>query len=148
MREQQKATMYPFLSLSRSYNNEGFGVFVRNSGTGLARIHAVELTNGEQYFNNWVEVVEAYLPDSLQFGYDRIRATTINELIITPNETVRLFEVSWSPETRLLEEVTRGGLDMTICYSSLLGDHWRVVSDGQPEEISEPCERIEERQLY
>lgn len=146
MREQQKATMYPFITVGRSYDHLGYKVEIRNSGTGLARINSVEVTNGTDYYTGWLEIIEAHLPDSLVFGYDLLRTNTVNELMITPNETVELFSVLWSPATRMLEERTRD-LDIIICYSSLLDDHWKL-QEGVQTEISEPCERIEERQFY
>ncbi|MEL7423957.1 MAG: hypothetical protein AAFN81_13235 [Bacteroidota bacterium] len=146
MRQQQKATMFPFVTASRTYNNDGFRLEVRNSGTGLAKINSVLITDGEKYYTNWLEVIEAYLPDSLVFGYDKLKMNTINGLIITPNESVNLFSVFWSPATRMLEERTRN-LQLIICYSSLLDDHWKL-EDGVQEPISEPCERIEEREFY
>ena len=93
MREQQKATMFPFITVSRHYSDKGFKVIARNSGTGLARINSVEITNGTDYYTGWLDIVEAYLPDSLAFGYDLLRTNTINELMITPNENVELFSV-------------------------------------------------------
>lgn len=146
MREQQKATMFPFITVSRHYSDKGFKVIARNSGTGLARINSVEITNGTDYYTSWLDIINSYLPDSLAFGYDLLRTNTINELMITPNEKVELFSVLWSPATRLLEERTRN-LDIVVCYSSLLNDHWRL-QEGIQQEIAEPCERIEERQFY
>ena len=146
MRQQQKASMYPFVTASRTYNNDGFRLVVRNSGTGLARINSVLITDGEKYYTNWIEVIEAYLPDSLAFGYDKLKMNTINGLIITPNESVDLFSVLWSPATRMLEERTRD-LSLIICYSSLLDDHW-ILEEGEQRAISKPCERIEEQQFY
>ena len=40
MREQQKATMYPYLTLGWVYNSDGFGVELKNSGNGLAKINS------------------------------------------------------------------------------------------------------------
>ncbi|MEO0725034.1 MAG: hypothetical protein AAFZ63_10865 [Bacteroidota bacterium] len=146
MRQQQKATMFPFVTASRAYNNDGFRLEVRNSGTGLAKINSVLITDGEEYYTNWLEVIEAYLPDSLVFGYDKLKMNTINGLIITPNESVNLFSVLWSPATRMLEERTRN-LQLIICYSSLLDDHWKL-EDGVQQPIAEPCDRIEEQEFY
>ncbi|MTB53621.1 hypothetical protein [Lewinella sp. W8] len=145
MRRQQEMTMFPYLTLGRTYNAEGFGVVVKNSGIGLARINSVTLTDGDRYFNDWSEVIEAHLPDSLVFGYDMYRTSQLNEEIVTPNEEVTLFFVEWTPVTRAYEAATRD-LTMEICYSSLLGDSWMVRND-EFIELDGPCPRDESIQF-
>lgn len=139
MRQQQKANMYPYLSLSNDYSGEGFGLSIRNSGSGLARINSVQLTDGEQHFRNWLDVIQTYLPDSLQFGYDLLRANTLNDRILIPGEEMELFFVQWTPATRMLEEDFRD-LDMIICYSSLLDDYWELRG-GKHHTLNGPCEQ-------
>ncbi len=45
MRIQQKASMFPYLTVSRIYNSEGFGIRIKNSGNGLARIDSYQVFN-------------------------------------------------------------------------------------------------------
>ncbi|MEO0734621.1 MAG: hypothetical protein AAFZ52_17430 [Bacteroidota bacterium] len=146
MRQQQKMSVYPHLTLGRNYSEEGFSVTVRNSGTGLALVNSVQLTDGEHYFNSWPEVVAHYLPDSLVFGYDKLSSSTINEEVITPGEEVRLFAVRWLPGVRNFEREARE-LTMRICYSSLLDDHWMIENDLR-QELTEPCVKTPEREFY
>lgn len=142
MRQQQQVSVYPHLTLGRSYNGNGFSVNVKNSGTGLARINSVQLTNGEQYFRNWPEVVADYLPDSLAFGYDKISSNGINGEVLTPGEEVSLFSLKWDPVTRRFEEQSRN-LKLRICYSSLLDDYW-LLENEERTALNRPCQRVEE----
>lgn len=145
MRQQQKVSVYPHLTLWRNYNSEGFGVNIKNSGTGLATINSIQLTDGERYFKDWPDLVAHYLPDSLAFGYDKMRVNTLNGEVLTPGEEVKLFSVKWSPAIRKFEQKSRD-LTMRICYSSLLNDSWLLEND-QRQELSSPCRRIEEKEF-
>ncbi|MEM1356571.1 MAG: hypothetical protein AAGF89_00125 [Bacteroidota bacterium] len=146
MREQQRVSVYPHLSLSRNYNNEGFSVTLKNSGTGLARINSVQLTNGERYFKNWLEVGAHYMSPEQVFGYDRLFTVEANGQIIIPGESVRLLFLKWDPAIRKFEEDTRK-LTMRICYSSLLDDHW-ILENKLLQESEKACKRVPEREFY
>lgn len=145
MREQQWVSMYPYLSLSQRYSSEGFGLHLKNSGTGPALINAIQLTDGERYFNSWLEVSNSLLPDSLSVGYDLVYSNSINDQIISPDESIRLFFLPWNSRSRLIEERSRE-LTLSICYSSLLGDSWELVNDTRTA-LDEACEKIPEREL-
>lgn len=145
MRQQQKASMYPYLTIGKNYNAEGFAIYLRNSGSGLARINSVELTDGERYFSDWLDVLDFYLPDSIPVNYDLFRTNNINDQILTQGEQVRLFSMQWTPAIRDFEERTRD-LDMIICYSSLLDDYW-VLQSGKQRALLGPCDVNEEQQF-
>jgi len=145
MRQQQKVSVYPHLTIWRSYSGSGFSVNVKNSGTGLARINSMQLTDGEQYFSSWPQLVAEMLPDSLVFGYDEISSNGINGQVLTPGEQVRLFSVDWTPATRRFEEKSRG-LKLRVCYSSLLDDYWLLENDDRTE-LNGPCRRVEKNEF-
>ncbi|MGH1436879.1 MAG: hypothetical protein ACRBG0_20745 [Lewinella sp.] len=146
MRQQQQVSMYPHLSLSQIYSTEGFAINLRNSGIGLAQINSVQVFDGERYYKNWLEIIEAQLPDSLQFGYEALVSNTVNKKMIIPGEEVTLFSVNWTPATRLLEQKMKE-MTMTICYSSLLEEYWSIENDNR-QQLSRPCKRIESEQFY
>ena len=147
MRSQQKASLYPYLTLGQQYDNEGFGLYLANKGIGPARINSFQVFNSEQYFTNWVELANHYLPDSMSMGYDVLKMDNIQNTIISAGESVRLISTRWSPTSRLLEERIRE-LDFVLCYSSLLEDHWRIEGFKKPVPISSACTRIEEHEMY
>ncbi|MEL7163302.1 MAG: hypothetical protein AAFN92_21270 [Bacteroidota bacterium] len=146
MRQQQKVSFYPHLALGRHYSEEGFSLYIKNSGTGLALVNSVQLTNGERYFTDWPEVIAHYMPDSLAFGYDHLSSSTINEEVLTPGEEVRLFAVKWRPGVREFEEEARE-LTMRICYSSLLDDHWVLENETRWQE-EQACVKVPEKEFY
>ena len=145
MRQQQKVSMYPYLSVKRSYTAEGFGIYLKNSGTGLAKVNSIEVYEGDQYFTNALDIVQKKVPDSLAFGYEIIRANNVFNEVVTPNESICLFAVPWNEVTRALEAEMRD-FNIRICYSSLLDDYW-VLENDDHFELEEPCKPASEKQF-
>lgn len=137
MRTQQKASMYPYLTFNWSYTGKGFGIELKNSGNGLARITSYKVYNDSIYFRNWIDVLKHYMPEAKTIGYASIStAGNIRDQMIPPGETKQLIFIKWSEEARILETRTRD-LKVSISYSSLLDEHW-VVNDGIPKQVEEP----------
>lgn len=147
MREQQKASLYPYLTIGQSYNDAGYGLYLYNKGIGPASINSFRVFDHSQHFTNWIELANHYLPDSLSLGYNVMRTNNIQNTIISPGERIELVYTDWTPASRLLQSQL-GDLEFMLCYSSLLGDHWSVNGYGKPAPISESCERVEEQEMY
>lgn len=145
MRLQQKVSFYPHLSLKRSYTGSGFGVVLKNSGTGLARVNSVQLTDGTTYFKDWPDVLDGLLPDSLNYGYSEIISNSINNQIVTAGEEVVLFRIDWLPGVKEFELKARD-LTMSICYSSLLDESW-VLENDRRTLINGKCEKVDAREF-
>jgi hypothetical protein len=146
MRQQQRVNHFPYLDITLSYSGEGFSVVLRNNGTGLARVESMQIFEQDRYYGNWLEFIEAHLPDSLVFGYETLRTNAVNKEIIVPNTEVVIFGVPWNEATRRLEPLIRE-VQYRICYSSLLDERW-VLENDEYYEIDGPCERLPEREFY
>lgn len=138
MRDQQKAIMFPYLTTDMTYNGEGFGFRLKNSGNGLARVYSYQIYNDSIYFKDWFEVIEHYMPEAKEIDYGIISTVgNIRNEMIIPRDQMTLFFLKWTPETRILESRVKD-LKVRICYSSLLHDHW-LLEDGVPVELEEPA---------
>ncbi len=138
MRKQQKASMYPYLTAGKSYNAEGFGVQLKNSGNGLARIDSYQIYNDSIYFSDWIEVVETLMPEAKNIHYNIIRTSGgIRNQMIPPGEEVNLIFFTWTEETRKLQKEFQD-LKLKICYSSLLDEHW-TLTGNTPEPLDGKC---------
>ncbi|NER18967.1 hypothetical protein [Spongiivirga citrea] len=138
MRIQQRASMYPYLTVSKVYNGEGFGITLKNSGNGLAKINSYRVYANGTYFNNWEELLKTLAPDATGIDYSIIRtAGNIRNEMITPNEKVNLIFLQWTLETRELEKQF-SDLEVKLCYSSLLDEHW-IIEKYIPIELDSPC---------
>lgn len=142
MRTQQKATMYPYLSIGKVYNSDGFGISLKNSGNGLAKINSYQIYNDSIFFRDWFDVVKTNLPSS-KIDYSMVKtAGNIKDEMLIPNEKVNLIFFNWSPETRKFENYFND-LKVEICYSSLLNDNWTVSLEVPSTEVSECMLEIE-----
>jgi len=139
MRTQQKASMYPYLTMGMSYNSEGFGFVVKNSGNGLAKINSYKVANDTIHFRDWFDVLQTVMPEAQNIDYSIINTEgNIRKQMITPGEEVNLIFLKWTPETRILEKRIQD-LKIEICYASLLEEHWKI-EDGVPTDLEKPCD--------
>ena len=92
---------------------------------------------GDQYFENWLEVVRGLLPGDTTIGYNIMKTNDILDQLVQPGEEVILFEVPWSEASRQLEQKIKN-LEFSICYASLLNEYWIIDKTGN-RQISSPC---------
>lgn len=146
MREQQKASMYPYLTIDWKYNGEGFGVVVKNSGNGLAKITSYKVFNDSIYFREWLDALQTYMPESKNINYGTITtAGNIRHQMIPPGESKQLIFIKWTDETRVLEKKVNN-LKITLSYSSLLNEHWKI-EEGLPRKINKPLPFLIEQEF-
>ncbi|MEL6918260.1 MAG: hypothetical protein AAFO99_11085 [Bacteroidota bacterium] len=138
MRVQQKASMYPYLTIGKVYNSKGFGITLKNSGNGLAKINSYQIYNDSVYFKDWFDILQVLAPESKKIDYSIISTEgNIRDEMVTPDEEVNLIFLEWTDETRILERRINS-LRIKICYSSLLDDHWQV-NQSAPQEMDDAC---------
>jgi hypothetical protein len=138
MRVQQKASMYPYVTVDKVYNSQGYGFRIKNTGNGLAKINTYQIFNDSLYFKEWMDVAKTLAPEVNQIDYEVIKtAGDIRNQMLPPGEVLNLLFLNWTPETRKLETYLKG-IDIRICYSSLLEENW-LIEDGTPLEINAPC---------
>lgn len=137
MRTQQKATMFPYLTITKTYNSDGYGIIIKNSGNGLAKINSYQVYTDSIHFKDWFDVLQTLSPES-KINYSMINTVgSIQNEMITPEEKLNLIFLRWTDETRLFEEFL-DMLKIRICYSSLLEEHW-VVTDNNTSTLINRC---------
>lgn len=147
MQIQQKASMYPHLSIGKVYNDRGFGIELKNSGNGLAWINSYQVFNDSIYFRDWMDVVQTLVPETTKINYNVFgTAGSLRNKILTPNEEVQLIFFRWTPETRILEKFM-SDLNVKLCYSSLLKEHWEL-SEEVPVQLNEACDIEMSQEFY
>ena len=139
MKIQQKAMVYPHLDFGESYNNKGFSIIAKNTGTGLAIINSIRVYDKGQAFNNWTEIIDYYLPKGHNIDYGVMGSTQINGKVIPAGEEIRVFGVRWNEESRMLVD-SLINLQYRICYCSLLDDCWEITREKQFPNPTDKCE--------
>ena len=147
MKVQQKAILYPHLAFGPSYNSEGFSFRLKNSGAGIALVKSATVQHQGQYFHNWLEVIDHFLPEDHNVGYNIMGANTVNEKAILPGEVLNIFSVPWNPETRMLVD-SLGSLKYRIVYCSILEDCWEITETIRYPRAIPNFKRVEEREFY
>lgn len=146
MRTQQKVSVYPYLTVGNFFNGTGFGIYVKNSGTGLAKINSYQIFDGNKYFKNWQEVINFYAPEGHSIDYNIMSSNGIQNEMIVPKERVEIIALPWNEETRQLTEKVVN-LKVKICYSSLLDDHWMIELGETCLALERPCQRDEQKEF-
>lgn len=138
--------MYPYVTGEIFYSGEGFGFRVKNSGNGLAKVNSYCVFNDSINFHSWLQVVQHYMPEAKEIDYGIIQtAGNIRNEMLIPKEEVLLFFLKWTPETRVLQQRI-GDLKISLCYSSLLDEHWSL-ENGTPIQIDAPCQTDPEKEF-
>jgi hypothetical protein len=140
IREQLSATVWPYLSFDRTFSPQAVTLSLTNYGIGpaLVRSASVEL-NGKQV-PSWDEVIAEYARVAHQMnvkGVTRISDANLDgSVVLSAGVTRRLLEVQAAGATMHAVRRVAGGVALTVCYCSLLGQCWQATSGqmGAPQE--------------
>lgn len=136
LKDQQKASVWPYLEVSTSYSGEGFEVTVSNKGIGPALLGDITLTHKGEDITSTDEldalIVET-IGEDRAFSYDTYRARNASNSVLAPGYKIVLFGVPWTPDTRAFIEVVGQSTTAKGCYCSVYDDCWTVGSGKQPE---------------
>ena len=145
MRSQQKANMYPHLTLYKSYNSSGFGWKVKNSGNGIARVNSFQIYDGDTYFKEWQDVIHTLSDGELSLDYNYMSTNNVRNAMLMAGEEVTIFWVRWTDASRRIDELAKE-ISMRVCYESLLGECW-VIEEGDSKEIDGKCKVVPSREF-
>lgn len=119
---QQKALVWPYLTVTTSYTNEGFGLVATNNGTGPALVSSMEVSYRDQFMPNLDTLLNLVKPDRT-IGYDLIRVSPLNQTVVKAGEEREILRIPWTDETRqMVPELTQ--IRITLQYCSVLEDCW------------------------
>ena len=140
LKDQQKASVWPYLEVSSSYSGDGFEVTVSNKGIGPALLGDITLTHKGKDITSTDEldalIVETIGADRA-FSYDTYRARNASNNVLAPGDEIVLFGVPWTPDTRAFVEAVGQSTAATGCYCSVYDDCWAVSSGRLPEPTRE-----------
>lgn len=121
---QQKATVWPYFSVSQGYNSDGFSIYGLNNGTGPALVSSVSVTFNGKPVKNYLDFLKIVKPDN-SVGYDVIRQNKMNNTVFKAGEERLLFFMRWNDETReIVKKMDQGKVNITVQYCSVLDECW------------------------
>lgn len=135
LQDQQKASVWPYLEISRNYSGQGFEIRVANKGIGPALVGDVEISLQGKTINSTSDldqVIADTLGPERAFSYDTYRARDVSKQVLAPGETAILFGVPWTADTREFVNVTAPTIQAGGCFCSVYDDCWSVKIEDVP----------------
>ncbi|MBV6653605.1 MAG: hypothetical protein KI786_07615 [Mameliella sp.] len=134
IRDQQKAMVWPYLTVTSNYSGKGFAFEANNNGVGPALIKSIEVRYQGNPVENFDDLLDHIKPDR-KVGYGSIRMSSFNQTVMKAGEEREIFLMPWEDETRLI--VTKmPEVGIKVCFCSVLEDCWiydsatKAVSPG------------------
>jgi hypothetical protein len=130
--QQLSAQVWPYLSITTTYDPQYIAVDVVNDGLGPAIIRSVVLTvDGRAYANPARAFRRVFKPERGKFGTQTAGLSPGG--VIRANGTTRLFRVT-APWAARQFAAAAPRVDLRVCYCSLLGNCWLVSAQQQTSE--------------
>ncbi|MEO0449333.1 MAG: hypothetical protein AAFZ74_03320 [Pseudomonadota bacterium] len=136
LKDQQKASVWPYLELSQNYSGQGFQVTVANKGVGPALLGDIGFIYENQKVansNDLDALIERVVGPERAFSYDTYRSNNASNSVLAPGEEAILFGVPWTANTRAFVEGVGGKISVQGCYCSVYEECWSVEMGSVPE---------------
>ncbi len=131
LKDQQRATVWPHVSIVAYYNSEGFGYRAINSGIGPAIVRSMEVRYAGELVENMDTLLDRLEPGR-KIGYDRLRMNRLNNTVIMAGEERVLLQMPWDEETRrMVKNIETKGVTTRMTYCSVLDDCWVYDSESE-----------------
>jgi len=122
LKAQQRATVWPYVSVGPNYSSKGFSLIASNNGTGPAVIKSFELLRNGQAFRSYDELLDAIKPDRT-VCYDVLKMRQLNNSVLKASEARVIFNMPWNEETREIAK-NIGEIQIKVQYCSVFDDCW------------------------
>jgi len=139
MREHDRLSVWPYVSVGNSDSGGVYSYNVRNAGIGPALIRTFELVVDGKPQKNWGDAVDLFGVDvhGAPSSYSHIGKGTV----LLPGATLKLLEIGGEPG-QAFHRALHGRMDTRICYCSLYEQCWLVNSSTSDE--PQPVDRCTE----
>ncbi len=124
LKAQQKAMIWPFISIKNSYSNDGFELILENKGVGPAVINRVNISYKGVSYQDLDALIETTVGEEAAFSYDVYSGSNPTGSVMAAREVVTLFSVPWEPRTERLLEAWDNAVVVSACYCSIQEDCW------------------------
>lgn len=142
LRGQQKASVWPYVEVSRIYSNEGFEVTLTNKGVGPALLKDVKLSHQGQPITFTEQLDELILQSvgrEQAFSFETYMSKQVSNDVLTPAESIILFGVPWTEATRRFVDIAGENIEVDGCYCSIYDECWKMTIEATPRSIVQ-CE--------
>ncbi|MBP6596457.1 MAG: hypothetical protein KA187_00520 [Arenimonas sp.] len=136
-RNQERAMVWPHVTAGPSFSGQGFALEARNKGLGPALVRDVQLQLDGRDVADVPALMDALLGPGHGYGWDKLRASDLENTVLAANEAVVLLAVPW--DGRIRDVFASGGrVGARICYCSFLDECW-ISRGGLDHERVDRC---------
>jgi hypothetical protein len=126
-RNQQFATVWPYIEPNVQYSNHNFELVIQNKGTGPAIIKTIDLSLDGQPVKDYQQFIKDLLH---QQAFNSMSINAPNNSVLSAGEKV-LFLTASLPDSLLIARTDfNERVSLSVCYCSIFGDCWEYV-DGE-----------------
>lgn len=137
MRAQQRASVWPYLSVKQSYFNNRFSLTIENKGVGPALMQSVDWRIGGEPVTDLDQLILDTVGEDLAFSYETYMVSNPADDVLAPGDVVTIFAVPTREDTMAFLSAVNGKVTLNACYCSIHGDCWRVdLSENGADEVS------------
>lgn len=132
-RNQQYATVWPYIEPHVEYSNHSFELVIQNKGTGPAIIKTIAMTLDGQPVQDYQQFIKDLLG---QQAFNSMSISAPTNSVLSAGEKVS-FLTATLPDSLVIANIDfHKRVKLELCYCSIFKDCWRYV-DGEVEDCDE-----------
>ena len=137
MRDHQRASVWPYLSVKQSYFNNRFSLTIENKGVGPALLETVDWRFDGEPITDLDQLILDTVGEELAFSYETYQVSNPDEDVLAAGDVVAVFAVPTREDTLAFLRTMNGRVTLEACYCSIYGDCWVAeLGDGRAAGVS------------
>jgi len=125
MRTQQKASVWPFVTMGEQYNSKGFALLAANKGIGPAKVESLKVWVKGKQVKELDDIFTELIGPDHGITYNDYGVHGINGSVLEAGYEKPLFNLNWTEATREVQKKLFL-INVEVIYSSILGDCWKL----------------------
>jgi hypothetical protein len=124
MRQEQRASVWPRVSIGFTINDTLVTFIAENAGVGPARVQSAEIRHNDSTMVNWSELMRRTSSGPLSVSSS---LNLVNGRVMSPEKRVEFAKLDFRDEQQaaaLAESVLDGTTDIRACYCSVYNECW------------------------
>ena len=122
LRNQQYASVWPYIEPSVKYSNHSFEFFIQNKGTGPAIIKDVSLSLDGKEMDDYQQFIKDLLREE---RYRSISIASAENSVISANEELQMLGAELPDSLTISISDFTSRASVKVCYCSIFGDCWQ-----------------------
>ena len=123
LKDQQKATVWPYVTINQNYSGKGYELRAINKGVGPAIIKSMQVEYKGKPMDTYLGMLEAAYPNNGR-NYSNTNQSNINGMVMQSKEKVVMLAFPWNDTTYQITPELEKNLVIKLQYCSVLGECW------------------------